>query len=254
MKTLLITGDDGYKAIGLRLLVAVLKDQYKITIVATKVQQSGAGGGGKSYGSKEWGYELVDGIDSYWVDGTPADSMEFAQGYFPNGFDYLISGINWGENIGLSLLTASGTGGAAIRALALGLVPKVITMSWMQIFKRKQIDNWYHKETREESVEDYLEYPGEAVKFILNEVINNNFWDKRIVNINFPDKPTHEYKITKLVDKLTKFYLYPVKIEKDTYTYDEENYNFDKETMKDVSIDVGALLSGYISVTPFDFG
>jgi 5'/3'-nucleotidase SurE len=252
MKTLIITGDDGYKSIGLRLIAQIFKDTYKVTIVATKQQQSGVGGGLKSYGTKEWGFEKVDGIDSYWVDGTPSDAMEFAQGYFPKGFDYLISGINWGENIGLSLVTASGTGGGALRGLGLGVAPKVICMSWMRVFIENVEADWYHKETREENTESYLKYPGEAAKTIVNEIIKNDFWGKRIVNVNFPDMPTSEYKVTSLIKNLTDFYLYPVIIKENTYSYDEVVYNYTDETKNDTSVDAGAILSGYISVTPFE--
>lgn len=252
MKTLLITGDDGYKARGLRILAQVFKDTYKVTIVATKEQKSGVGGGLKSYGEKEWGHEVIDGIDSYWVDGTPGDAMEFAQGYFPNGFDYLISGINVGENLGLNLITASGTGGAAVRALSLGISPRVICMSWVQASEAVLVENWYLKETSGENINKDIDYPGKSAEYILEEIIKNDFWGKKIINVNFPDKPTKEYKITKLIDNLAKYYLYPVIIKDKTYTYDPEVYNYSEETKTDTSVDAGAILSGFISITPFD--
>lgn len=64
MKTLLLTGDDGYKAVGVRLLAQLFKNEYEVTIVATKKQMSGAGGSVTVYGSKEWGMETIEGIDS----------------------------------------------------------------------------------------------------------------------------------------------------------------------------------------------
>jgi len=248
MKTLLLTGDDGYNALGVRLLAQIFKTDYEVTIVASKVQKSGAGGSVKAYGSKEWGMETIDGIDAYWVEGTPADAMEFAQGYFKNGFDYLISGINIGENIGLSTITASGTGGAAIRALTLGIAPRVIIMSWMQT--SQDSGNWA-RETKEEVVANYLEYPGKAVKFIFEEIINNDYFGKKLINVNFPANPTRDYKVTKLLQDLTKFYKYPVIVSDNTFAYGEQVYNYTEETKSDISTDVGALLSGYISVTPF---
>lgn len=248
MKTLLLTGDDGYNAIGVRLLAQIFKNDYQVTIVATKVQKSGVGGGVKAYGSKEWGMETIDGIDSYWVDGTPAEAMEFAQGYFKNGFDYLISGINIGENIGLSTVTASGTGGAAIRALTLGISPKVVIMSVMQ--HAPDTDIW-NKETKSEAVSDYLEYPGNAARFIFEEILKNDFFGKKLVNVNFPANPTLEYKVTKLLQDLTKYYKYPVIISGNTYAYEQQTYNYSEETKNNLSVDVGALVSGYISISPF---
>ncbi|MBI2356442.1 hypothetical protein HYV12_00055 [Candidatus Dojkabacteria bacterium] len=246
MKKVIITGDDGYKGVGLRVLANALRNDFDLTIIATREQKSGAGGSVKAYGEKEWGEETVDGIKAYWVDGTPADSMEFAQGLFPNGVDYLISGINWGENIGLSTFTASGTGGAALRGYALGIAPKAIIMSWM---KPDSENDWW-KDKSEDDTQPYLEYPGKASLHIVNEAITNSFWNKDILNVNFPPNPTNEYKITKLLKLLPKFYKYPVIIENNTYRYDEQVFAYDEITKNDLTLDVGAILSGYISITP----
>jgi 5'-nucleotidase len=254
MKTLLITGDDGYQAVGLQLLANIFKNNFEVTVIATKVQKSGAGGGLKASGEKAWGYEKIDDCDYYWVDGTPADTMELAQGKFPQGFDYLISGINWGENFGLCTVTASGTGGAALRALTLGIAKRVIMMNWMQNTKEKTVHDPYDENIKSVKVEDYYDYPGKSARYIFDEIINNNFWDKRIVNVNFPPSKTNEYKLTKLVDVLTKVYKYPVIIEEGIYRYDEQVFDYTEDTKNDLSIDIGATVSGYISVTPFDIG
>ncbi len=246
-KSLLITGDDGYKAIGLRVLASLFKDDYDVTIVATKVQQSGAGGSTKAFGTKQWGKETIEGVTAYWVDGTPADSMEFATGIFPIGVDYLISGINWGENIGLSTFTASGTGGAALRAYTLGISPHVVIMSWQKKFEADT--SWSH-DTADKSVEDYIDYPGSSAKFIFNEILKNDFFGKQIVNVNFPKNKTFEYKKTTLLQRLTKFYKYPVIVGENTYSYEEEVYANDVVMLQDQSIDAAALTAGFISVTP----
>lgn len=246
MKKVLITGDDGYKAVGLRVLANALKNDFEVTIVATKEQKSGAGGGLKAYGEKEWGMDIIDGIKSYWVDGTPADSMEFAQGLFPQGVDYLISGINWGENVGLSTFTASGTGGAGLRGYALGIAPKVIIMSWL---KPDSEHDWWEDKSGEET-QPFIQYPGESTLHVVNEAIKNSFWNKDILNVNFPPNPTQEYKVTRLLKHLPDFYKYPVIIKDNTYEYDKEVFAYSQQTKEDTTLDVGAILSGYISVTP----
>ena len=248
MESILITGDDGYNSLGIKLIAQVLSNKYNVVIVATKEQRSGVGGGLKAYGTKEWGLEQIGGVDSYWVDGNPGDAMEFAQGYFPNGFDYVISGINWGENIGLSTLTASGTGGAGLRAFALGLSKRIKIMSWMQEIQ----DATWSRDTSEKQVSDFIKYPGDSAKDIFEEIKKNDCFGKSFVNVNFPYIPTKEYKITKFVDNLTKFYKYPVIIEKNTYTYDDQILEYTENTKNDLTLDVGALLTGYISITPFD--
>jgi 5'/3'-nucleotidase SurE len=250
---LLITGDDGYKSVGINLLAKIFKDSYEVTIVGTKNPKSGAGGSTKAYGEKQWGHEIINGIDAYWVDGTPADAMEFAQGKFPNGFDFLISGINWGENIGLSLLTASGTGGAAIRALGLGIVKNVVIMSWMLDSKESTGVNPYDFDINYDMIDTFVDYPGESARYIFEKIIQNNFFNKKIINVNFPIQPTREYKITKLSENLTKFYKYPVIIKDDIYSYDKEIYAYTQKEKEDIDYDIGALISGYISITPFSF-
>ena len=94
IKTILLTGDDGYNALGIRVLAHLLKDNYEVSIIATKTQQSAMGGKLTLSGSFKWGKEKVDGIDAVWVDGTPIDVTEFSQGYFKHKFDLVISGIN----------------------------------------------------------------------------------------------------------------------------------------------------------------
>lgn len=174
--------------------------------------------------------------------------MEFAQGYFQNGFDYLISGINIGENIGLSTITASGTGGAAIRALSLGISQKVVVMSWM---KKPQEGGDWTKESNSEITTDFLQNPGDSAKFIFEEIVKNDFFGKKLVNVNFPPRATRDYKVTKLLQDLTQFYKYPVLFKGNSYAYEEQVYNYTEETKNDLTTDIGALLSGYISLSPF---
>lgn len=249
-KRVLLTGDDGYQAVGIRLLAKVLAPEYQVTIVATKEQRSGVGGGTKAYGSKAWGKSVVEGVDAYWVDGNPADAMEFAQGQFPEKFDCIVSGINWGENIGLSTLTASGTGGAAIRGKALNLAPRAVIMS---LLLGTQDTTWTN-DTSRQTVETYLDYPGTSAKYILMQAFENDFWQRPFVNVNFPISATKEYRITSLLSDLTMYYKYPVTISSDEYRYDEQVYTFENKPDCDETVDVRALWEGYISVTPFQIG
>ncbi|MFZ6021931.1 MAG: 5'/3'-nucleotidase SurE [Patescibacteria group bacterium] len=249
-KRILITGDDGYKSIGVRLLAKILVPEYEVTIVATKEQRSGVGGGTKAYGTKTWGKDKVENVDAYWVDGNPADAMEFAQGLFPNKFDCVVSGINWGENIGLSTITASGTGGAAIRSLAVNLAPHAVIMS---LLLGTQDTTWTN-DTSQQSIESFISYPGDSAAFILQQAFENDFWKRPFVNVNFPVLPTKEYRLTTLVPDLSLYYKYPVHFNGNQYSYDEQVYAFQGKPDCDISVDVGALWNGYISVTPFQIG
>ena len=48
VKKILLSGDDGYEAVGIRVLVELLKDSYELKIAATKGQRSAIGGGAYS--------------------------------------------------------------------------------------------------------------------------------------------------------------------------------------------------------------
>src|SRR4030043_988938 len=128
---ILLTGDDGYNSLGTRVLIHHLKDKYDISVVGTKVQQSGVGGKLTLDRSFKWGLKKVDGIEAIWVDGTPVDAIEFAQGYFKKPFDLVISGINWGENVTPALIS-SGTFSAAVRALGVKIAGRAIAMSYQR--------------------------------------------------------------------------------------------------------------------------
>jgi 5'-nucleotidase len=110
-KRILLTGDDGYKSIGIRLLISLLRDDFDLKIAGPKVQQSGAGGKINLSGGK-WERVEVDGIEGVSVTGSPSDAVEVARTIYGNSFDLVISGLNYGANVGTGF--ASGTVGAGV--------------------------------------------------------------------------------------------------------------------------------------------
>ena len=249
VKRILLTGDDSYNGIGLRILIAVLKDKHELKIAATLDQQSGTGGGITFQKEHKWGETVVDGIDAVWVDGTPADVMEFAQGYYEKPFDLIISGINYGLNTGYALIS-SGTFSAAVRGVGVKLAPKAIIASMSS-----PISDWQKKHSQEDSIKQFLKYPGKVAKKMIDLCIENNNWNKTFVNLNFPVNPTKEYKMTKVDPDITRCYKYPVDInkEKNTFEYPRGVVADEKDKQTDINTDVGALNKGYISISPFEF-
>jgi 5'-nucleotidase len=75
---IILTNDDGYTSRGLLLLRDVLVKYGEVIVVAPKTHQSA-----KST-SMTFGLLHVDKMDEdfYVVDGTPADCVQFALGYF----------------------------------------------------------------------------------------------------------------------------------------------------------------------------
>lgn len=112
---ILIANDDGYFAEGLRALACALKADHNVVVVAPKSERSGYAHmvnffGGITYEK----VEMPDGIETYAVDGSPADCVIFAIKHLfaDRKFDVVLSGINSVRNIGSDVMY-SGTFGAA---------------------------------------------------------------------------------------------------------------------------------------------
>ena len=130
-KKVLVTNDDGITAKGLTVLVDKLSNKFEVYAVAPAEQQSA-----KSMAVtflREAGVEkceLEGAREAYIVDGTPVDCVLWAVPWFRERgieFDYLISGINLGANVGIAAYY-SGTIGAAregalqgVRSIALSV-------------------------------------------------------------------------------------------------------------------------------------
>src|SRR5579862_104855 len=121
MTHILLTNDDGYEAPGLRALAAEIAQFATVSIVAPSREQSGAAQSltlrqpivCHAVAEREWA-----------IDGTPADCVIVAlHKLLPEPPDIVISGINYGANLGENAYY-SGTVGAA-REAALHHIPAV---------------------------------------------------------------------------------------------------------------------------------
>jgi len=241
MKRILLTGDDGYNSVGTKILVHLLKDKYELKIAATTEQRSGVGGHINLKDGGKFGIDQVDGVEALWVDKYPVDAIECARSYFKEPFDLIISGINWGENVGVAFAT-SGTISAALRGLGIGLSNKAITISW------KVDSELWTKTNSHLGIEPYLDYPGKRAVELIEKIIENDFFGIDGFNINLPIKDTKEVRITKQIEDLSDFYLYPIELDREKGIFIYPN----GVTGKDISenYDVGAINKGFISVTP----
>ena len=112
LNNILISNDDGYEAIGLKVLLNIAEQLAKnVFIVSPKKNQSAKS---KSITIKE-NIKFREISKNFWiVDGTPTDCMIFALNYLfkKNKPDLILSGINSGSNIG-DEVSYSGTVAAA---------------------------------------------------------------------------------------------------------------------------------------------
>jgi 5'-nucleotidase len=119
---ILLTNDDGYRALGIGTLYkALIGAGHEVVIVAPETNSSGAGQSITVYLPISITHVLDD---IYFVSSTPADSvrlgLQHIYGDVENYPDMVISGINLGENIGEDVLY-SGTVGAAREGLIHGV-------------------------------------------------------------------------------------------------------------------------------------
>ncbi len=124
---ILITNDDGIDSPGLEAAVAALDPLGELLIVAPRTQQTSMGRSRSQDGGRDGSLfkrEIQIGEKSwpaFAANSTPALAVEHAvQQLAKRPVDLVVSGINFGENVG-SCVTVSGTIGAALEAAELGI-------------------------------------------------------------------------------------------------------------------------------------
>ena len=118
---ILVTNDDGINSPALAHLARWAKKYGDVTVVAPKIEQSGKSHGIDIINSFEVKkVQLAPDIEGYSVDSTPADCVRFAVLGLKEKYDFVISGINRGYNIGRDIVY-SGTVGAIFEAQNYGI-------------------------------------------------------------------------------------------------------------------------------------
>lgn len=231
---ILLSNDDGIHATGIRILRDVLHQLgHEVFIVAPSEQNSGASHRitlGKPLFTKKVKKEgEFYGIS---VDGTPADSVNIGLTVFYPDVDYVVTGINLGNNAGPSIYY-SGTVAAAFE----GMITKKKSLAF-------SLNSFVEKD---------FEGVGEKILPFMEELFEMSSTDY-LLNINIPvHKQVQGVRIaTQFAGHLTRAY------EKrsspwggDYYWLSEFRYTQDPETGGDS--DVEMLEEGYISATPLDF-
>lgn len=119
---ILITNDDSISSEVLLPLAKWAKQFGEVTVVVPKFEQSGKSHCieiHKAFEVKQVSFDDPD-IKAYTVDSSPADCVRFAVQSMRSTFDFVISGINRGLNIGTNVLY-SGTLGAVFEAATFGI-------------------------------------------------------------------------------------------------------------------------------------
>jgi 5'-nucleotidase len=177
---ILATNDDGIFAEGLKTLVSELKNIADVIVVAPDRELHGMGASVSLHEpvrAREIA-PLVKGVESYAVEGTPADCVILALNKLSRDkIELVVSGVNRGWNLGDDVII-SGTVGAALQGYVHGL-PSIAVSSPL---------------TDNPHFDDAAKFAALVVKRFEGGEIKTN----ACLNINLPNLPRAEIKGVKL--------------------------------------------------------
>jgi 5'-nucleotidase len=129
---ILLTNDDGVASPGLLAAAEAVCDLGELLIVAPATQQTGMGRGTPPILNGVLTIESLrvgcEDVRVYALNGSPAQTVVIAVlGIAPRRPSLVVSGINYGENLGTSV-TGSGTIGAALQAAEMGIPGLAISL------------------------------------------------------------------------------------------------------------------------------
>ena len=182
MKTILLTNDDGINAKGINIVRYILKQDYHVITVAPDQEQSGS-----SHSlTMTSPLRITDhGDDRYSVDGTPTDCVMLALDIIlDDPPDLLVSGINYGQNMGDDV-TYSGTVSAAFE----GTLMKIPSIAVSLVIRGEKVRHF------EMAARHTLE--------IVKQTVAQGMPDDTLLNVNIPNVPDEEIVGT-VITKLGK--------------------------------------------------
>jgi len=228
---ILISNDDGIQSPGLRALVEALRDYGELWVIAPDREQSAVGHAitlSEPIRLFPWTMEGVDHV--YAISGTPADCVKLAiTELMPEKPDMVLSGVNRGENTGISVIY-SGTVSAATEG-TINDIPSVA------------VSLGSFTSTR-------FEPAAEVARRVVDLVIARGLPADTLLNVNVPDLPLERLKgfratrqgrarfqetFIKRADPRGKIY----------YWMDGA-----KVPLQETETDSAALHEGYVTITP----
>ena len=216
---ILLTNDDGYNSLGIKLLKKKLEKYGTVVIVAPDSPRSG-----NSAALTILEPLQLDKVEDnvYKCSGTPVDCVSMGLCCFDIKFDLVVSGCNNGWNISYDTMY-SGTVGACLEAMIFR-VP-AIAISTKHGSDLSEVDEYFDK----------------VMDFILkNSLLSNEY----LLNINFPENEVKEIKLGTLYYRNDQNYFTRDKDGYHAYRHMQENFDDDKES------DCYQVEHGIISIAP----
>jgi 5'-nucleotidase len=223
---ILLTNDDGIQAAGLRALATGLEGFAKVSIVAPSQEQSGAA---QSLTLRQ---PIIchDVAEREWaVDGTPADCVIVAlHKLLPEKPDMVISGINFGANLGENVYY-SGTVGAA-REAALHHIP---ALAMSLCCKRADVK---------------FDAAARVARTTAELILKEGLPDQVLLSVNVPEPWSGAVKFTRQSKKITRNQLSEGKDPRGRRYFWLFEQRIDKDVAPDT--DYAAIFEGAVSITP----
>jgi 5'-nucleotidase len=236
LKHILVTNDDGVTAPGLLALAQEMRKIARVTILAPDRNWSG-GGHVKTLDRPLRTREVIlsDGSVALSSDGAPSDCVALALlGYFEEKIDLVVSGINPMANLGHDV-TYSGTVTAAMEAI-IWEVPGVAFSLGTNENHRQPLD--------------YSVAAGLAGR-IVDTLCRHKLQPGMLLNVNIPYLPLDQIKGTRITRQGLRVYRDRLDRRVDPRGREYFWIGGDAPTgIPEDGSDVGAISTGYISITP----
>ena len=219
---ILVTNDDGIASPSLSHLAHWAARLGEVTVVAPKVEQSGKSQSIDFFNPVEIKRVDFGGLEAWAMDSTPADCVRFGVLGLDREYDLVLSGINRGYNLGDDI-AYSGTIGAIFEASRMGF--KAIAFST----DKDGFDNAYSE-----------------LDSVYSFIIDKSLLDHaELLNVNIPTQKSAGIMLTR---QGGMFY-------SDSFIYcGDDMYKQVGDPVKgdpsDLEIDINAIRSGYVSISP----
>jgi len=231
----LLTNDDGIFAPGIRALYNQLKPVAEVSVVAPDAERSAVGHAiTLSDPLRVSEYRFEDGQRGFAVSGTPADCVKIAVcALLEHKPDLVISGINLGPNVGISILY-SGTVSGATEGAILGIPSMAVSLGTF-------------------SNPDFSVAAGFASDLAFC-VARNGLPAGTLLNVNVPPLPREKIKGVAVTSQGRSRFIETFDRRQDprghTYYWMD---GYIELLEAGLTVDTHALDQGYISVTPLSF-
>jgi 5'-nucleotidase len=224
----LVTNDDGYQSLGIRVIKEILESRGEVVIVAPDKEMS-ATSHSLTLSRPLRVNRHEQGVFS--VDGTPTDCVMLAvNGLVSDRPDFLVSGINHGANLGDDV-TYSGTVAAAIEGTLLGIPSIAVSFASRDL---RYLPEWHTPLQR-----------------ILEQITTKNIPKDTLLNVNLPPIPVGRSRGVKSTTLGKRIYQDAVQANRDDAGQIYYWIGGQKIQWKgNNSSDFVAIKEGFVSITP----